>query len=362
MVTLAREASGLTQTMLADELEVTQAIVSRIEANLFPVSDEMLEKLSEKLLLDPEFFYENEDIYPLGVHFYRKAKGIPQKELMKINAGINIDRIRIPKLLRSIDLPELNVPYYDIHSDSRFKSAFDVARAVRQAWNIPRGPIENVTSILEEAGILIVGCNFNTRLFDATSVPIENGRYIVFLNTTRSSDRIRFSLAHELGHIVMHRIASETAEDEANDFAAEFLMPAKEIKYQLANPTLEKLGHLKRYWKVSMQALLMRANDLNTITSNQYRYLWTQMGKLGFRLNEPIDIPEEPPQLLRESIEIHLQELGYSNAELKRMLYLSDEEYKRYYPDYNPSPLRLVKKIHDISAGHKKGRAVADAL
>jgi Zn-dependent peptidase ImmA (M78 family)/DNA-binding XRE family transcriptional regulator len=349
MVILAREYRGYSQKELAEKLEVTPPIVSRIENGLFQVSDEMLDKLSLQLVMPKNFFYEPISISPLGIHFYRKAKGIPQKILSSLNAEINIDSLRIEKLLQAAKITVDNIPYIDPESNiDKFKTSADIAIALRYAWKIPKGHIENLVEILENAGVIVILSPYNTRFFDAVSFSTKSGRYIIFANSLMSGDRLRFSLAHELGHIVMHRFPYETIEDEANDFASEFLMPKSDIKHYLSNLTFESLANLKRYWKVSMQAILVRANRLGEITNNQYRYLWMQMAKLGYKLQEPIDIPQEQPSLLSELIKLHIQEYGYSDEELKCILYLSDDEYHKY----NSSaiiPLRVISTIKNIN-------------
>ncbi|HAG99910.1 MAG TPA: hypothetical protein DCL75_13910 [Ktedonobacter sp.] len=109
-----------------------------------------------------------------------------------------------------------------------------------------------------------------------------------------------FTLAHEIGHIVMHQIPTENMEEEADRFAAEFLMPSRDISPDLDSITFTNLARLKSYWKVSMAALIVRANDMGKITQRQYRTLFEQMNKNGYRMNEPIPIPVEEPALLKE--------------------------------------------------------------
>src|ERR1019366_9937990 len=94
-----------------------------------------------------------------------------------------------------------------------------------------------------------------------------------------AGDRLRLTLVHEVGHIIMHESATPTMEVEANAFAAEFLAPRKEIKGSLLGLNMAKLADLKRHWKMSMQALIMRAYELKTITESQRRYLFINVAK-----------------------------------------------------------------------------------
>ena len=143
---------------------------------------------------------------------------------------------------------------------------------------------------------------------------------------------MRLTLAHELGHAVMHcKLPNPEMEAQAYQFAAEFLMPEKYIRQELNNINIEKLATLKPYWKVSMSALLMRAGGLGTITPRTKRYLWAQMSKAGFRTREPIDIAFEEPALLNEIIDVHLKKLGYGLNEISKLINLNPDDVQNFY-------------------------------
>jgi Zn-dependent peptidase ImmA (M78 family) len=105
----------------------------------------------------------------------------------------------------------------------------------------------------------------------------------------------------------MHTNPHEHVEDEAWDFAAEFLVPAAEIQAQFCGLNLDKLGRLKSEWGVSMQALLHRATKMGKISESYSRFLWIQIGKFGYRINEPFEdmIPEERPTELEKRINMN---------------------------------------------------------
>ena len=186
---------------------------------------------------------------------------------------------------------------------------------------------------------------FGTRKLDAISQWLPGQRPLFFVNDEAPGDRLRFTLAHEIGHIVMHTLHSEDQEREADEFSAEFLMPENDIKADLRSLTLAKLGPLKHYWKVSMAALIRRARDLNQITERQYRRFLTKLNALNYRTNEPNPIPQEEPHLIKEIIEVHRTAHSYSAAELSLAASLKVEEFCSIYLDEvsEPPRLRLVE-------------------
>jgi Zn-dependent peptidase ImmA (M78 family) len=145
-------------------------------------------------------------------------------------------------------------------------------------------------------------------------VPGEHPLFV--LNQGMPADRERFTLAHELGHLVMHQAPVLDAEREADRFAAEFLMPANEIRSHLAQIDLPKAATLKRYWKTAMSALIRRARDLGVIAENRYRSLCAQMAQRGFNRAEPVELPQEFPTLVDAVVGIHLTHHKYSIREL----------------------------------------------
>jgi len=158
---------------------------------------------------------------------------------------------------------------------------------------------------------------------------------VFFINAFSPMDRLRFTLCHELGHVIMHRSIDPDMERQADEFAAEFLMPARDIKPYLVDISLAKLADLKRYWKVSMAALLKRATDLEVITPRKARSLWVELGKAGYRKREPVelDLPRESPSLLNEIIQAYTDDMEYSVSELALMLNLIDKETIEIYFD-----------------------------
>lgn len=348
MIILAREARGLTQSELAEKLSVSQGQLSKIESGVLEVPAPLLARLSAVLDFPEQFFAQSESVYGPGTGelFHRKRQSLPQKMLNKIHAEINIRRMHIATLLHSVEI-ENRYHFYDA---CEFESPEDVARVVRATWQLPRGPIQNMTQVIEHAGGIVVPCDFKTPLLDAISRWYPKMPPLFFTNVDVPGDRLRFTLAHELGHLFLHNVPNANMEDEANRFAAEFLMPAQDITPSLFGVTLEKLAVLKRYWKVAMSAILHRAQELGTISQRMAKRLWIQMSKAGYMKREPVElsIPIETPSLLQEIIEVYRGELKYSVPQLGQVLALNDHEVRSLYLGQKAS-LMLVRRAKGVS-------------
>lgn len=340
MVTLAREWRQFTQSELAALLVVTQGKLSKIESGMLPISEEIAERLAVILSCPIEFFEQTDLLYgpAVGELYHRKRQSASKKLMQHLYAGVNVRRIHIDRLLRSAESIECKIPYHDI--DEYDGKPDLIARMVRSEWLLSYGPIQNVTEAIEQAGGIIIPCDFGTRLIDGMSRWMPGLPPIFFLNKALPPDRWRFTLCHELAHLVMHRTPNPEMERQANEFAAELLMPKDQIRPMLNDIDLSRLVQLKEHWRVSMSALLKRTEDLGKITARQARYLWIKMSATGMKTHEPFEdlVPAEKVESLRNLIQIHLTDLGYSIGELCKMLAVTSEEFQSLYPFATDGP------------------------
>jgi len=329
MLAIAREARKKTQSEFAKELGIKQARLSKIEAGIAPVDDELLDKISNQLNFPTDFFYEPYTPVDTEYKLHRKQSVLKQSELSYISANTNILDMNICKLLNSIEI-EFNIPE-NLNID-RMNSPEEVAIAFREFYDIPKGAIQDLTNIIESMGIIIVNFDYPDIKFDGVSFYNKKNVPIMIINKNLPPDRDRFTKAHELGHILMHRFPSPDAEKEANKFAAELLMPKKDILQDLNNLSFYSLPNLKRKWKVSMAALIYRAKELKTITESREKSLWAQMSRAHYRKEEPdMGLLKEKNELLKEILDIHQKTFGYSYEDIIKYFSINLDYYKFLY-------------------------------
>jgi len=343
MLTLRREALGMTQTELAERWGVTQAFVSRVEADLLALPADKLDPLAEQLGVPAAFFLETAEIHGYGspCFYHRKRKSIPVPKLRSIQARVNILRIQTAKLLAGIEIgsPQRFAPM-DIEEHG---SPEKVARLVRASWGLPMGPVQNLVGAIESNGGIVVMTDFGTTQLDAVSQWTAGLPPLLFANSTQPGDRLRWTLAHELGHLFMHAVPSGNQETEADQFASEFLMPAREIALELDPVTLPRLVELKARWRVSMAALIVRARDLKVITPTKCTSWFKRISQLGYRRIEPHRIAPEAPTVLRDVLNIHQTEHGYTTEELARLTLTLEPEFVEQFLPEARGGLRVVR-------------------
>lgn len=246
------------------------------------------------------------------------------------------------------ELPEIPVKEFDDDPEK-------AAREIRSWMNLPPGPVFNLTETLERSGaVVVVGhYGFHPAQDGFSQSPQKPPRFI-HANSNQLSDLWRWTLARELGHLTMHTHepteSPRAASKRANLFAAEFLVPAREASPFLENLTFTKLGTLKREWKVPMQALVARAYYLGCISVQQRKTTLARMSKSGYNSREPatLDPPVKPPSLTRQLAQRHLDELGYSRAELLDSLSVNETDFQRCYLSPEDSDILETLGVDEI--------------
>lgn len=344
MLVLARETRSMTQSALAEAAGTTQGRVSKVESGVLAPTDDFVEAVAEALRFPVSFFYKANAVRGIPESYNRKRMSLGATVLRRITAEVNIRIFQLETLIKAADVSTaFNVPTLDLED---YGSPEAVARAVRSYWQMPRGPVKNLARTLENAGAILVPMRFGAREIDGISMRPVGLPPLVFYNSAAPGDRTRFTLAHELGHLVMHfhQPPYPAMEDEANAFAAEFLMPERDIAPFLLQPrvTRQSLAALKPMWRVAMSALLGRAHQLKIIDSQRYTRLWQEFSKLGYKTREPaeLDFPPEEPSVWADLIKLHLDHLGYSVEELADALDVLSDDLETILPDR--SHLRLM--------------------
>jgi Zn-dependent peptidase ImmA (M78 family) len=333
MLTLAREARGYSQADLADLSGVSRSNISRFERESIQMGNEQIAKLIGVLKFEESLYCADTDVLPPAL--YRRRDNVAAKTLSQIDANINLYLLNVADLLKAMQWESPKIPTLPISATGSPEAS---AALLRKQWKLPKGVIENLTVVLEEHGIITVPVEFYTERVDSRSILIDDKYPVIFYNKKLLGDRLRFTLAYELGHIVMHsRTPFVTFSDlskETNLFAAEFLMPKEAILKDMDEKlNVETLARLKGKWKTSMHAILYRAEDLKVITENQKRYLINEFNALGIRKREPkeTDVAIEKGILLRDLITKYRSKQKMSTKQMGAFFHLSEEEFIQRY-------------------------------
>lgn len=325
----ARIYRGLTVAELAERVGCQRQTLSMYEISKSQPTDKTtVAKLAQELDFPVKYFYEHSNAFASGTVYFRSLLTTNKK--YRSEQIVKMDYLsQIYSLLQDyVAFPEyepLNLPD-NVTSEQ-------AAYALRDAWELGKGPVDNIVSVVEQHGILVTSFSTSTNDVDAFSQfmgAADTPTYIIaYSNNKTSAARIHFDIAHELGHICLHEW-SEDIEDiskeefkrkerEANDFAAAFLLPEETFKKDAERgpQTITYYKQLKKKWKVSIAAMIRRSEKLGIISTDDYQNLIRVMQRRGLRKEEPLDdiLITASPALLKTSVIMLLQENVFSPTE-----------------------------------------------
>lgn len=314
----ARQLRGLTLTALQDITGISKQSISMYENNENKPEYERGYKLATALRVPYDFFLQEDTCKTKTPTTYFRSLASASK-LSRISQSLKLEYVAkmYEALLNYIDFPVLNLPAieykggYNIYNEKDCAAMCleleHIALQVREYWGLGLDPVKDLQYVLEANGIIVTGFDTDENSIDAFSqrTLLANSEvcFIAVDQGSKPEGRIRFDMAHELAHILIHpwseniddlsREEFKTREYEANVFASAFLLPRDSFIQDIkAHPTDIKFYlWLKKKWKSSMQSMMYRSNQLGCITNNQFQYMMRQVSKNGWRKQEPDDVP-----------------------------------------------------------------------
>lgn len=315
----ARLLVGVTQEQLAGSSGVPQSLISMIERGDRSLTSETADALIKSLGLPSEFLEVAPSTIPDGAIDFRKLKTASTKDTARAKVLFKEAHRAAAQLLTSSSYPAPTLPLVqDRESPLGPERIEELALSVREHLQLDiSAPVANVTRALERRGVAVVPLVVPTSDDDVATTPGHFGAShwagvhepaVLTYFPSQSGDRDRFTLMHELAHVVLHTFRQHVPQDmreiEANALASALLFPMDRAWSALSpDATLRQLAELKARWGLSMQALIMRGKYLGILTEARSSSLFRQIGARGWRKKEPVEVPQETPILLSTIIE-----------------------------------------------------------
>lgn len=322
---LARLLHGLTQADLGKSATVSRQFVHQMESGSKQPAEDVLLALCEALQVEESFFHAptSNEVKSEQCHF-RKRRTTPVGLTNRIIAYSTIFENLIELINSHLELPPVDIPDSPPRGEHFTNEEIELAAEIcRKHWGLGlNNPIDNMTRVLENAGVVITHFDGVSDKVDALS--LKRKYPIVIRNAAKESAcRMRFDLAHECGHFVLHdgvETGEPVTESEANKFASAFLFPRIAFIKEFPDFTSRKnlswktIYRLKERWGVSVRALIYRAHFLGKITAQQYRGANVWLNRNGQAKSEWGDekIPQEDPEVLSDAFTLMSDHLGIS--------------------------------------------------
>ena len=301
---------------LSDQTGISDRTIARYEKGDSTPDPLTLQTLADELSVNPDYFYSDPwEAVPKEAVSFRRASRTSARKIRASLRHAEVIEALYTSLERHFDLPSNKIP------DRILSSPSQNAAVLRESLGLGLAPIDNIVYVAEMIGVRVASLPSVDAVVDAFSF-MRDDRAFIALNQTKTAERVRFDVAHELGHLVLHQsdsfVPSEAKEKEAeaDKFASEFLMPEARVRQMnLANASFDMVLEAKRYLGVSAAAMVHRLKALDLISDWHYRELNITLSKLGYRSQEPQGRPYDSSVLLRQALysdtkRIHFRELS----------------------------------------------------
>ena len=339
---IARRAAGLSLRDLEagiDKIVSAQALSKYERDEMMPSSD-VLRAIARALRVSESYLLGQNDLTLEAVEF-RKNRITSRKEEARIEASV------LSAVERYLEIEDLvgaasvawNRPHGAPFPVREPADAEASAMRLRAAWNLGGEAVPNLAEFMEERGIKIIPLEFGesvsgimckARGAKGGDVPV------IIVNKDDTGERQRFTLVHELGHLVLDAPSGAKGEKLAHWFAGAFLMPAETLWQEVGKHRNElsigELFELKALFKLSVQAITYRLKDLQIISEPLFKKLFDHFEEQGWRkppYPEPGAILPERPERFRRLCFRAVAEGAVSESKAAELLGVSVRQLDR---------------------------------
>ena len=310
---LARAAAGLSLRDLSAKMDhlVSAQALGKYERDEMLPSSTVLIALAKALGVSESYLLSTGQLELADVAFRKRKLTSARDEAVLRAQVLN----RVEKYLQIEDIlatasTEWKPPAGFPHPVSSVEQAELAADGLRNAWGLGQDPIPRLAEFLEEQGIKVLSLDGLADTISGMTARIErgSGRFVpmIVINKQHPGERQRFTLAHELGHLVLEPIGDLDIDKAADRFAGAFLVPAPMLRAEVGarrhEIPLGELLSLKKLFLASMQCVLYRLKDLEIINQSLCSAVFVRMSKLGWRMKEPEPLPPEETQRFKRLV------------------------------------------------------------
>ena len=363
----ARQLAKTTKAQLHEKVGVTATAIGQYERGEVRPRADTIVQLAKALAVPIGFFAYGRPRVPLEIAqaSFRRLRATSVLQQQQAVAYAEQVWELSAYLEEHVEFPELDLPAWSKADESEPIGTIDpvsAARALRAHWDLGEKPIRHLVAEIERRGILVVLFSLREEsddqkrhidAFSTTATP----RPMIVLTPDKADDvmRHRFSAAHELGHVVLHRwhqTRDAHMEREADAFAAEFLTPREELARELPRRfNLARLQEIGQRWGVSVQSLVFRSKELELVSEATARRAYVTLSTLT---RDGVIRPEsiaryagEVPDLMKNAVAL-LDSVGVTIVDIARSLQWTPAHVRKIAGIEDPKPrLSLVPPLHN---------------
>lgn len=302
----AREYCRMSVADIADRLGKSRQTISQYENGTTNPSSEVVRMLANITGFPVQYFTkpklaQNSSNSQIPLYRGSPAKSKALRRSYEVVSGWSNEIVT--SLRQYVTMPCLNLPeeleFDFLNTENTVQRIETLCGELRRFWGLGSGPIYDVVGVLENNGFIISKIPNRAAEVDAFSIWYDGTPHVFYGGNRDTAVSYRFSVCHELGHLILHQSLQETEsldaalykemERQANLFSGAFLMPAETFGAEYLTSSLDSFLSIKKKWKVSLSAMIMRAEAIGIIDVQQKNYLFRQLNARKYRTHEPYD-------------------------------------------------------------------------
>ena len=278
----SRLQKGYSLQELADKLGVSKQMISKYEQGQSMPTSEKLIAFSRLFGEKVDYFFRK-PVVEIGEISFRKKSRLSTKRINSLKEEI---RVKIENYLYVENICNLNIDFVNPLLQVEVKTTGDVVNAVdklRDAWNIGNDPIYNIIQLLEDKEIKVIEVEDDTSHFDGLSTVVDDKFYLVVVNKNLPIERKRFTIGHELGHLLLNLADFDEKEQEkmCHTFASEMLLAQKNVYPEFgakrSGISMEELKNIQKKYGISIPAIVYKLSELQIISKEQFAQFFKRL-------------------------------------------------------------------------------------
>jgi len=331
----ARVAAGMSIRGLADKVGLSHSAIHKYESDRDVPGSEIMIRLCRALGVKLGWLMRESSFSLSQPAFRCKAVfGQKKRDAVVEKAREYLERYLAAEEFAAPDTAPFVRPVTIHDRDCRAEDAEDAADKLRRAWGLGLDPVNSLLEFVESKGIKVVALDIDDEGFLGCSLFINDSLPVIIVSRKWPGDRQRFTVAHELGHLILgDSRRGREAERFADSFAGAFLLPSEAVRSELGEKrssfSVKELHELKMRYGASMQTWIRRARDLDIISEPRFKSIMAVFSSRGWRKTEwGSRVEPERPQRLERLVYKAFAEGIISESRAAELLMVSINDFR----------------------------------
>ena len=278
----SRIHKGLSLQEVAEKIGVSKQMINKYEQGKSVPNSEKLIAFSKLFNQKVDYFFRKPEVAIGEINFRKRSKfGAKRVSSLKEEIRIQIENYLYIENICEVPNDFLN-PLQNSVVDSE-RAIKDAVTLLRAQWNIGQDVIHNIIDLLEDNHIKVIEVDDDSGNFDGLATVIDNKYHIIVVAKAMSIERKRFTLLHELAHLLLPISNLELKQQEryCNVFASEMLLSERNVLVEFGSQrsriAFEELKNIQEKYGISISAIVYKLGETNIMSHERVKKFYQRL-------------------------------------------------------------------------------------